>query len=204
MIYFTSDTHFTHQNISGPGTWETGHRGFTSLEEHDQAMLAMLNQAGKYDTIYFLGDFVFNRKHPWQLHQVLSQVECESIHFILGNHDPLLQKMFDMGDWWTEKWPSSFAKIEDLTPMKEIRVEGQSIVLCHYGLEVWNHSHKGTWHLHGHSHDTLPPKGLRTDVSPETAMRLFGQYRMFTMQDLKDIFSNRDPYFGDHHNKNTQ
>lgn len=203
MIYFTADTHFTHLNISGTeGRWDSGHRGFASLQEHDDFMLDMLNQAGPEDTIYLLGDFVFNRKMRDQVAGYLEQVKCNDIHFILGNHDPYFQHIYDTLGWESLKeYP--FTKLTDVTPLKEINVHGQRITLCHYGLEVWNKSHKGTWHIHGHSHDTLPPRGKRTDVCPETALRLLGEMRMFTFDDLKEILNARPVDFVDHHSKDT-
>ena len=61
---------------------------------------------------------------------------------ILGNHDDKriyrLKHMF-----------------ESISPLKDIKSNGQHIVLCHYGLRVWNRSHHGSWMLYGHSHGTL-------------------------------------------------
>jgi calcineurin-like phosphoesterase family protein len=34
---------------------------------------------------------------------------------------------------------------------------GFRIVLCHYAMRVWHHSHHGAGMLYGHSHGGLPP-----------------------------------------------
>jgi calcineurin-like phosphoesterase family protein len=49
-----------------------------------------------------------------------------------------------------------------------IPVEGEKypkvVVLSHFPLEVWDRKHYGSYHLHGHSHGNLPPRGRRMDV----------------------------------------
>ena len=42
----------------------------------------------------------------------------------------------------------------------------QRIVLSHYAMLVWDRSHYGVWHLHGHSHGSMPddPTARRLDV----------------------------------------
>ena len=42
--------------------------------------------------------------------------------------------------------------------------ENHRVTLCHYGMEVWNHSHAGAILLYGHSHGTLPGHSQRLDV----------------------------------------
>ena len=39
----------------------------------------------------------------------------------------------------------------------------QRIIMCHYGMRVWNHSFRGSWHIYGHSHGTLPPRMERKE-----------------------------------------
>ena len=58
--------------------------------------------------------------------------------------------------------------------MAEIKVDGQHIVLLHYGMRVWPRSHHGAIHLYGHSHGNLPGDNQSVDVGvdyPEWAMR---------------------------------
>jgi calcineurin-like phosphoesterase family protein len=43
-----------------------------------------------------------------------------------------------------------------LDNLAELSIHGQSIVLCHYALRVWNRSNRGSWHLYGHSHGRPP------------------------------------------------
>ena len=79
--------------------------------------------------------------------------------FIWGNHD---KQMRHLKDRWRE-WEH---KITFLPPLAETDVNGQQIILCHYAMRVWNKSHRGSWHLYGHSHSTLPdePASMSFDV----------------------------------------
>ena len=38
------------------------------------------------------------------------------------------------------------------------------VVMCHYGLRVWQGRPGGALHLYGHTHGTLPESGRSTDV----------------------------------------
>jgi calcineurin-like phosphoesterase family protein len=144
MIYFTSDTHFGHINII-----KYCNRPFEGIWTMDEQMIRRWNSIVKYDDeVYHLGDFGF---YPTsELIKIRKQLNG-AIHLIEGNHDRKALKD-----------PVFRACFESVQPYLEIKVEDeemdneQPIVLCHYAFQVWNRSHHGSWHLHGHSHGTLP------------------------------------------------
>ena len=58
-----------------------------------------------------------------------------------GNHDTRLLK--------NEEFVSMF---KEITIYKKVDDNGRYVVLMHYPLEVWERSHYGSYHLHGHVH----------------------------------------------------
>jgi calcineurin-like phosphoesterase family protein len=74
---------------------------------------------------------------------------------IWGNHDKRLRKSKAFTDLFV--WCKELAEIE---------VEDTKVVLCHFAMRTWNKSHKGAFHLYGHSHGSLPddPNALSFDV----------------------------------------
>jgi calcineurin-like phosphoesterase family protein len=76
-----------------------------------------------------------------------------NIVLIKGNHDSLA---------WKNR--RKFYAAHD--SYHEIHVNGQDITLCHYKMAIWNRSHRGAWHLYGHSHGGAPnsPHDLSFDV----------------------------------------
>ena len=61
-IWFTSDTHFSHANITGPkiSKWKSGYRIFDSVDEMNKNITESFNKYVKEDDIlYHLGDFCF-------------------------------------------------------------------------------------------------------------------------------------------------
>src|SRR5664279_3833835 len=55
-------------------------------------------------------------------------------------------------------WPGQIGQI------RQIVVDGQRLVLCHYGMRTWPGSRRGALHLYGHSHGTLPGNAQCLDV----------------------------------------
>ena len=138
--FFTSDTHFEHSKII-----IYSNRPFSSVEEMDEAMIRNWNNVvGPYDFVYHLGDFSFS-KNPGKYFHRLNGIK----HLILGNHDKGA----------TLELPWRWQKC-----MFELKLDKQFIVLCHYGMRVWNKSHYGSIQLYGHSHGTLPGTSQSLDV----------------------------------------
>jgi calcineurin-like phosphoesterase family protein len=139
--YFTSDTHFGHENIV-----EFCNRPFGSVFAMDEGLIANWNaRVRDGDTVYHLGDFCWGNAQLWKrFRERLNGNIC----FIRGNHDKQVnQKLF--------QWVKDYA---------EIMVDGQRIILFHYPMRSWNHSGRGAWHLFGHCHGKMPQLGKSIDV----------------------------------------
>lgn len=136
MEWFTSDTHWGHENVL-----RYDNRPFSSIEEHDEELIRRWNvcvQPG--DIVYHLGDVAWHNKQV-DVERLLKRLRGTKI-LICGNHD---QKSVVKAEGWAK-----------VTPYHEITIQGQKICLFHYRMTVWNRSHHGSWALHGHSHGTLP------------------------------------------------
>jgi calcineurin-like phosphoesterase family protein len=142
-VWFTADQHFQHENIIG-----FCNRPFADAATMDEAMVANWNRRVKPDDIvWHLGDFAVTNKRS-VLADFFSRLNGKK-HLITGNHDH--DRTRALG------WQS----INDLI---EVTVEGQRIVLCHYGLRVWPGMRRGAIHLYGHSHGSLPGTSQSLDV----------------------------------------
>ncbi len=152
-VWFTSDTHYNHANII-----RYCNRPFQSAEEMNAKLVENWNDRVKpEDTVFHLGDFAFGKLTDWE--DARKQLNGKII-LIKGNHDKIqdgqIKHLFD-----------------DIYDYLEIKVKDSSIdsgwqpiILCHYAFRVWNNSHRGAYHLYGHSHGTLPddPCSLSFDV----------------------------------------
>ena len=87
-IWFTSDTHFGHKNISSvhESQWKSGYRNFNNLHHHNSSIVDNINKYVKEDDIlYHLGDWSFGGiNNVWEFRK---RLVCKNIHLILGNHD---------------------------------------------------------------------------------------------------------------------
>ncbi len=143
VIWFTSDTHFNHENIV-----KYSKRPFTDLGEMTEVLVKNWNEVvEKGDTVYHLGDFAlsYGKQSVDVIDNLLSRLNGQK-HLIKGNHDR--KPVLDNPRW---------ASVRDY---HEIKVDlggihKQRIVMSHYCMRVWNQMHRGAWMLHGHSHGNL-------------------------------------------------
>lgn len=184
-FFVTGDTHYDHANICrGTSKWppeET--RDFDTLEQMNDTLVNGINAVVPKDGVLFhLGDWSFNGLI--NIGRFRNRLNVERVHLVLGNHDHHLIK----------HPPMTHCFFSSVDRYLEVSVEGQEIILSHYGMRVWNGSHKGSWHLYGHSHGSLPPLGLSLDVGVDTH-----EYRPYTFLELKTEMATRTIAIVDHH-----
>jgi calcineurin-like phosphoesterase family protein len=174
------------------GDYHGHHKFMADIREFGRAKLAEMNDlivenhnavVGKKDTFWFLGDLSFGA--PDEIRKFFKALNGVK-HLIKGNHDkPAIVNL-------------PWASVHDL---KMISVQGQKIVLCHYPLLTWQNAHRGTWHIHGHTHDNLRAEpSTRLDVGIDCSAK-YGMKPLspFTFEDVSRIMSTRTYDFVDHH-----
>jgi calcineurin-like phosphoesterase family protein len=93
---------------------------------------------------------------------------------IIANHNSIInpgEDYFDLGDFaFCTTYDYALECLQRMNGKrydrgyKEIEVNGQVIILCHYKMQEWWHSMRGTWHLFGHTHGLLRPIEKAIDV----------------------------------------
>ena len=157
-IFITADTHFGHAEALGKFE-----RPFPDVDAMDDALVAGINGVvAADDLLYHLGDFtgplpkgVSKTDHAVSIRERLA---CRRIILVRGNHDPRNSPAFD----------DLFDSVHGLLSFRGWSGDGgggdHRVVLCHYGLRVWQGRRDGSLHVHGHTHGTLPEVGRSTDV----------------------------------------
>ena len=135
-VFFTSDTHFGHDNII-----KYCKRPFKDAEHMNEEIIKNWNRVVKPDDIVFhLGDFMFGNVEKF--YSIRPRLNGK-IYLILGNHDwkILTQGIID-------------GAFEGVYQQMKITVDGQNIYLNHFPYLVFDgiYRDKPTWQLFGHVH----------------------------------------------------
>lgn len=183
-IWITSDTHFGHDNII-----KFSNRPFKDVNDMNESLIKSWNESvGVDDDVYHLGDFSLTT--PKKTKDILDRLNGK-IHLIKGNHEKsVLRKQ------------SCIEKLVWVKDMFELYVDKKLFVMCHYSMRVWNKSHHGSIHLYGHSHDSLDVNGSwgkSMDVGVDSAYRILGEYRPFSLNEIMLIMNKRETKIIDHH-----
>jgi calcineurin-like phosphoesterase family protein len=175
MNWFIADTHLDHVLV-GP----RGNRFPTINDWRGHFYKEVRNKVKKADRLYILGDFVGHTKDIHKFRTHLGSIQCILIR---GNHDPSVAKC-----------KAAFGKCNVFDTLM-VKVCGVPTWLSHYAHAYWPKSHRGSYHLYGHTHDqreeTLDcafPDRQSTDVSPETCFRLFGHWGPVSEEELHTYF----------------
>lgn len=220
-VFFTSDSHFGHGNIikycqrpflsaldkqelSRIGAWHDGdwknanssqwRMSQEAIDMMDEAMLREINSmVSENDTLWHLGDFAMGKKgdnNYARCRYYRDRIKCRNINLIWGNHDD--RKIRDL-----------FNEAYDL---KSVTIGSQRFVLCHYAMAVFEGSHRGNFHLYGHSHsqaeswlDRYQPNRRSMDVGVDNIVKLYGSYRPVSFREINDRLSKRTGASIDHH-----
>jgi calcineurin-like phosphoesterase family protein len=148
--HFISDEHYGHRNII-----DFCKRPFTDIYHMRETLIKNHNEVVKpEDAVIHIGDMYWNN---------LTEQECLEIrmrlngthYYIMGNHEKQMTRSSTLR--------STFVWVQDVM---NLQIPGYApIWLSHYAHRVWPASHKGSYHLFGHSHAELQPDGsLSLDV----------------------------------------
>lgn len=180
-VWFSSDTHYYHGNII-----KYSSRPFSSVEEMNEVMIERHNALVKPGDIwYFLGDFAFakNRKEH---DAILERLNGKKI-MITGNHDR-------SSCYGSIQWDEVYDRVLEV----EIIPGEPAWTLAHFPHLSWNRSHHGAFHLHGHTHGSLPfdLKVRRLDVGVDTH-----DFKPWSVDEIKEKLGAVPHPTYDHHNK---
>lgn len=203
--FFTSDTHFGHANIirytnrpwieksdvTPDGHWVSQSIAQARADEMDANLIDNWNKVvSNNDDVYHLGDFCFGN---WQeTANYIDALNCRTLYFIWGNHDKGMKQLSEA----IKENRISIRKLRFIGDLREIKVENQGIVLCHFAMRIWNKSHFGNWNLYGHSHGALPDDShsLSIDVGVDSH-----HYRPIAFSEVKAIMDKKTFKPIDHH-----
>ena len=119
-IFFTSDTHFGHSKII-----DYCKRPFSSIEEHDKALIQNWNNVvGQDDTVFHLGDFAYGNSQF--IANIIKQLNGNII-LIKGNHD--LRNIN----------PTLYNIFSDVVYQAHILIDKQTIYLNHFPFLCFDH-----------------------------------------------------------------
>lgn len=194
-VYFCSDSHYSHSQILK----YQPNRKFSSLEEHDKALVDNINNTvGENDILFCLGDWSFGSyktgENVSNIEKFRNLIKCKHVHILFGNHDLELIKdkthLFSSSAHYREIIVIEQNKEQGVKPIK------QKIVLSHYSHRVWNNMRNGAWMLFGHSHGSLTEvSGKTMDVGFDTNK----EFRPYSYQEIKDIMEDKEVCKLDHH-----
>lgn len=181
MIWFTADQHLNHTNII-----KYCNRPFKDVNEMDTKLIFDWNSIIRADDcVFHLGDLCLGNLNVASIY--IPRLNG-TIHLLANDqhHD--------------RRWLNDFKKYN--YPMHRLILEAPlltlepsyprnnvPIVLCHFPLAEWDRKHYGAWHLHGHSHGTYKAEGKILDVGVDSAYKLLGAYRPFSMMEVSEIMA---------------
>lgn len=158
--FFAADHHFGHAGIL-----HMCRRPFATIEEHDEALVEAWNAVvTDRDTVWYLGDFAIGAS-PERCASLFRRLRGTK-HLVRGNHDK--PRVVDLG--WNE--------VHDLVSR---RIEGQRVILCHYPMRAWSGTWRGSLHLFGHTHGSLPDTSQSADVGVDR-----WSYRPVTLDEIRE------------------
>ena len=197
--YFSSDWHLFHKNILKHTNRSDAM--FEGQTNEDLVFDVIWRQFKSGDHLYVLGDTCFGTLDQllFFFGKIERYVREAKISFLIGNHDNDTH-LYKLQELYKAK---KGLKIEVLGHKAFVRrrlYTERDIVIDHYPGLVWKDSHHGAWQLHGHCHGSLQMDlGKSLDVGLDNAVKVFGEYKLFEIGDIREIMQSKEIQVHDHH-----
>lgn len=137
MKYYISDLHLFH-----PAILQKCSRPFATIDDMHRTIFQNWTKKGigPCDEVYILGDV--GMYHEKEIGKFLMALPGKK-YLVTGNHDfkNIHNRDFSSAFLWCR-------------PYAEVRDNERKVVLFHYPIEEWNGFYVGSYHLHGHIHNT--------------------------------------------------
>jgi 3-oxoacid CoA-transferase subunit A len=132
-ILYTADLHLGHDNII-----KFCNRPFADVDEMNRAIINNWNaRVRDIDHVYIVGDLAY--RSACSVASYLEQMRGFK-HLVIGNHERSWIKQIDLK-----------RHFESVSEIKEIKDNGQRVVLCHYPLITW--PGRDSYMVYGHIHN---------------------------------------------------
>ena len=198
-VWVTSDTHYSHKNICrGTTDWrlsdgsvpQENTRDFVDLNHMNFTIVNNINEKVKEnDFLIFLGDWSFGGFE--NIIKFRSQIICNNIHFILGNHDHHIENNKD-------NVKELFLSVSNYCSLsyKEIKFK-----LMHFPISSWDGLDRGTIHLHGHMHFKNEHR-FGVGRSMDVGLDGNSDFKPYNIEECIELMENKpinSIYLNDHH-----
>lgn len=178
-LLFASDHHFHHKKLIEGGFSPNGgehekntSRPFSTVEEHDEALIVNHNKVVRpQDSVWFGGDVFLSAGDGKPFNYDLLDRMNGTKRLILGNHDTASK---------IENYKRYFAKI---LAYHEI---GKSIILSHVPVHPSQLEHRFKFNIHGHVHSNTLDDPRYFNISMEAI-----DYTPISLEQIKDVMRDR-------------
>lgn len=160
-VFFIADLHLSHTNMAL-------HRGFATVEEHDEHIIAKWNSVvSKRDVTYILGDVTMEKSAPYHLLDRLNGVK----HVVLGNHDRRqdVKKLLE--------------HVESVAGM----IQYKGIMLTHCPIHPMELDYRFKHNIHGHIHDKVVMLDHWTNIPDERYVCVSCEQVDYTPKTLEEL-----------------
>jgi len=149
----------------------------------NESIISSINNVVKEnDTLFLLGDLLFDSKSPEKYINLLTRFTCNNIILLYGNHDNRanLQEAIDHLN-------NNYIKDVCIYDYVEVAISKRLLCLMHFPIAVWNDRHMTSLMLHGHTHGKYNGGRRTLDVGIDNAYKLLKEYRTFNLSEILDI-----------------
>lgn len=199
-VCFWSDTHFNHLCEHWPiPLWKS--RGFSSIEEHNETLIARWNAKSTPETTFFhLGDFIFGYNSISHFKTIIQRVTFKDLYVMPGNHCSGWKQVFE--EQKNNVWNVDSCKRVIFIPnYLDLHVNGKLIAMSHYPILSFNNQSKDGICLYGHVHGNLIKNEIGKLYAKAKTLEVCVENSPYpiTLKEVLSFFANKEPVSFDHH-----